>query len=638
MIDSLFGSIYDINFKSAKYHIIIFLMPQSSIFVPSKIVNVDDNGIRTVYIKNEELGRGGFAVVYRVTQQDTNKSYAMKVISKKQYEGSKGQVSLEKLKNEMKIQKSINHQNVVRSKNSFSDEFNYYIILDYCPGKSIRDFLRKNDQGRLNESETRRILKDVIHGVIYLHNHRIIHHDLKLENFLIGSNGKVKLADFGLSIFYNDDDESKPSICGTPNYMSPEILKKDKSANGFKADVWAIGISAFIMLIGRAPFDGGNKEITFDKIKNNELQFPPNIPLSFEARDFIQKTLRKDVSKRPNAIDLLKHPFLMKYDKEQVQLYKLDQPIIPAPPSQKVSLFQKASQFQNIGICPQKRLASSLNNNQLIGSKILTVPTPIRSRSSYNYSGIRNSSINQPSTSSIKISDENENSQKKLNLNTSIKNNNNYCPYENCYSSNINSNNIKNYNIPNFFVSKHLFSNNNLGYLLGNGTVGVCFDDLSRIVMDPNEEFVQYYKNYYSFAEVFKLDELLDVSDDNNRIQKKISLVQKFARIFKKLRHLYELDRAKYDSSIPLHNVKYFVKKSDAVIFKLNDKNIQANFNDYKKMIVFWQTKKTCLFTSFKERCNLVNLNEIIGMNSKCEESKKYNDIKDTIAELSRKI
>lgn len=156
--------------------------------------------------------------------------------------------------------------------------------------------------------------------------------------------------------------------------------------------------------------------------------------------------------------------------------------------------------------------------------------------------------------------------------------------------------------------------------------------------MDPNEEFVQYYKNFNSLAEVFKLNELLDESDDNNRIQRKIALVQKFARIFKKLRHLYDLDRARYDSSIPLHNVKYFVKKNDAVLFKLNDKNIQANFNDYKKMIVFWQTKKTCLFTSFKEKCNLLSLNELIGMNSKCEESKKYNCIKDTIAELSRKI
>ena len=598
-------------------------MPQSSIFVPSKIVNIDDNGIKTVYLRNEELGRGGFAVVYRVTEQDTNKSYAMKVISKKQYEGSKGQTSLDKLKNELKIQKSINHQNVVRSKNSFSDEFNYYIVLDYCPGKSIRDYLRKSNQGRLNESETRRILKDVILGVIYLHNHRIIHHDLKLENYLIGSDGKVKLADFGLSTYFNGE-ESKPSICGTPNYMSPEILKKDKEANGFKSDVWAVGISAFIMLTGKAPFDGGSKEMTFDKIKNSELQFPSSVPLSFEARDFIKMTLRKDVLKRPNAIDLLRHPFIMKYDKEQVQLYKPDQSIVPIPPSQKVPLFQKTS-FQNNGFCMQKRLASSLNNNQMNGSKILTVPTPIRSRSSYNYSG-----INQQLTSSSKISEENENSLKKLN--------NNYCPYENCYTNNINSNIVKNYNIPNFFVSKHLFSRNNLGYLLGNGTVGVCFDDSSRIVMDPNEQFVQYYKNINSFAEVFKLDEFLDMSDNGSSIQKKISLVQKFARIFKKFKHLYELDRVKCDSSIPLHNVKYFVKKNDAVLFKLNDRNIQANFNDYKKMIVFWQTKKACLFTSFKEKCSLLSLNELIGMNSNCDESKKYYLIKDSLTELSRKL
>lgn len=156
--------------------------------------------------------------------------------------------------------------------------------------------------------------------------------------------------------------------------------------------------------------------------------------------------------------------------------------------------------------------------------------------------------------------------------------------------------------------------------------------------MDPNEQFVQYYKNINSFAEVFKLDEFLDMSDNDSSIQKKISLVQKFARIFKKFKHLYELDRVKCDSSIPLHNVKYFVKKNDAVLFKLNDRNIQANFNDFKKMIVFWQTKKACLFTSFKEKCSLLSLNELIGMNSNCDESKKYYLIKDSLTELSRKL
>ena len=128
--------------------------------IPFRIIYTQEDGTKNVFIRNEEIGHGTFAIVYRVTHQSTNNTYAMKVISKEAY--SKSKKALEKLKNEIEIQNFVDHPNVVRSDYSFSDEYNYYLVLEYCPGKTIREYLYNNNNGRLTEPETRKILKDII--------------------------------------------------------------------------------------------------------------------------------------------------------------------------------------------------------------------------------------------------------------------------------------------------------------------------------------------------------------------------------------------------------------------------------------------------------------------------------------------
>ena len=180
-------------------------MTQPQIKAPSTITYTNNNGIKNVFVFHEKLGQGGFAAVYRATLDNSSKNYAIKIIPKEQYDSSKRKSLLEKLKNETHIQKKLNHKNIVQLKLSFEDETNHYIVLEYCPGKSVRDFLRKNLNGHLSEPETRKIINDVIEGLCFLHNRRIIHHDLKLENLLIGSDGKVKIADFGLATILNNE-------------------------------------------------------------------------------------------------------------------------------------------------------------------------------------------------------------------------------------------------------------------------------------------------------------------------------------------------------------------------------------------------------------------------------------------------
>ena len=262
-----------------------------------------DKGATVNYKRHEELGRGGFATVYRVTDVATGKEYALKMIKKERYTKPK---NLEKLKSEIAIQASLNHPNVLRSFGNYEDAKHYYILLELAPGKSVRDLVRS--QRRLPEKKVVEITKDVLRGVGYLHDNRIIHRDLKLENYLIGADGKVKVADFGLSAKLDYDDEKKFTMCGTPNYLCPEILKK--MGHSYEVDIWAIGVSVYVMLFGRQPFDYLKTKLIYEHIKTGNYQFPTETKVSSAAIDFIKATLQINPNLRPSVQALLQHPFI----------------------------------------------------------------------------------------------------------------------------------------------------------------------------------------------------------------------------------------------------------------------------------------------------------------------------------------
>lgn len=597
-------------------------------YVPPVITHTREDGTKNVFTCLEKLGQGGFAVVYKVKHQNTNKIYAMKIISKQLLMNTKGKSYLEKLKNEIQIQKSLIHSNIVQSKISFSDEFNYYIALEYCPGKTISEYLRSNGQGHLNEPEARKVLRDVLNGLIYIHNRKIIHYDLKLENFIIGSDGKVKIADFGLSTFRKDDEEKKnSSICGTPNYMSPEIVMKKDNGSNFASDIWAIGVATFIMLTGRAPFAGFYKDDVYDNIKNCQFSFPPNIPLSMEAKDFIKSILKIDPSKRPSAFDLIKHPFMTKHDSEQIQLYHPSPKAIPSP-TQK---YQSPTKYTPINEYTRTRAGSSIpfynNNIEKIGQIYSQFPSP---SNIYDITH-KNANLNSPSFYMRPIID-NDYSIKKSILNS---------PTKICSENQDGNHKIepplpkqkKSFTIPGNFVVKHSFLREDLVYLLGNGTVGICFGDKSRIVLDPNEEFVQYYNAQSTQLEVYSLIENQEL---NSTIDEKVSLVKKFARAFKKFKNLYDQSRKNTIASIPLHHVSSFIKKDNSVLCKFSNKNVQVNFNDGKKLIIFWNTKKMCISKNIKEKCILFSQNDISKMNANSDELIKYKKTKEMLNALAR--
>ena len=152
--------------------------------------------------------------------------------------------------------------------------------------------------------------------------------------------------------------------------------------------------------------------------------------------------------------------------------------------------------------------------------------------------------------------------------------------------------------------------------------------------MDPNEQFVQIYKNQYS--NVPEVVQLFKTNGENEL--KNVSLVKKMAKSFKKIRFSYDQPSDDYEPSTPLHFVRCFVKNDDCVLFKFNDKNLQVNFNDHMKLIIFWNTKKMCFFRSIKEKSVLLDLKSVASMNSNSEELKKFKNAKILLSNLALTI
>lgn len=166
-------------------------------------------------------------------------------------------------------------------------------------------FLRQ----QLNENETAVIMQQIVDGLKYLHSHNILHRDMKLPNLLVTANMRVKIADFGLATQLSRPDEKHMTMCGTPNYISPEVAMR--TAHGQPADVWGLGIMMYTLLVGRPPFDTDGVASTLKKVVSSELMIPIN--MSVEARDLLDKLLQKDPNCRIQLDDVLRHPFMRKY-------------------------------------------------------------------------------------------------------------------------------------------------------------------------------------------------------------------------------------------------------------------------------------------------------------------------------------
>ncbi|XP_010294762.1 PREDICTED: serine/threonine-protein kinase PLK3-like, partial [Phaethon lepturus] len=177
---------------------------------------------------------GGFARCYEMTDLSSNKTYAVKVIPHSRVAKPHQR---EKITNEIELHRDLHHKHIVKFSHYFEDTENIYIFLEHCSRKSLAHIWKARHT--LLEPEVRYYLKQIISGLKYLHLKGILHRDLKLGNFFINENMELKVGDFGLAACQDISDQKKKTICGTPNYLAPEVLLRQ--GHGPESDVWSLG-------------------------------------------------------------------------------------------------------------------------------------------------------------------------------------------------------------------------------------------------------------------------------------------------------------------------------------------------------------------------------------------------------------
>lgn len=159
----------------------------------------------------------------------------------------------------------------------------------------------------LTEAEVRYLVKQICLACLFLHEKRIVHRDLKLGNLFINEQMELKVGDFGLATRISDGNERKLTLCGTPNYIAPEILLK--KGHGFEADVWSLGCIVYTLVVGKPPFESSDLKETYRRIRHNEFVIPASVPN--EVRQFITKMLQTEPSKRPSMKQIMDDPYLV---------------------------------------------------------------------------------------------------------------------------------------------------------------------------------------------------------------------------------------------------------------------------------------------------------------------------------------
>ena len=252
-------------------------------------------------VKGNLLGSGGFAKVYEYFNNETKTSYAGKIVQKSSL--LKHRIR-QKLISEIKIHKALSHPHIVSLHSYHEDRESIYLFLELCSNNSLSELLKRRK--RLTEKETQFYIYQLLLALDYLHGLKVIHRDIKLGNLLLTDSMELKLADFGLAAKLEYEGERKRTVCGTPNYIAPEVLEGNHS---YEADIWSLGVLIYTLLIGYPPFQTNNVKTTYKRIKSSIYVFPDYVHLSDTAKDLIGKILISDPMKRINLHEIFLHDF-----------------------------------------------------------------------------------------------------------------------------------------------------------------------------------------------------------------------------------------------------------------------------------------------------------------------------------------
>ncbi|XP_003977557.2 calcium/calmodulin-dependent protein kinase type IV [Takifugu rubripes] len=263
-----------------------------------------DGTVEEFYTLSSELGRGATSVVYRCEEKETQKAFALKVLKKT--------IDRKIVRTEIGVLLRLSHPNIIQLKEIFETDTDIALVLELVTGGELFD--RIVERGYYSERDAAHVIKQILEAVAYLHENGVVHRDLKPENLLyadLSLDAPLKIADFGLSKII-DDQVTMKTVCGTPGYCAPEILRGN--AYGPEVDMWSVGVILYILLCGFEPFfDPRGDQYMYSRILNCDYEFvsPWWDEVSLNAKDLVSKLIVLDPRQRLNVREALDHPWVL---------------------------------------------------------------------------------------------------------------------------------------------------------------------------------------------------------------------------------------------------------------------------------------------------------------------------------------
>ena len=513
--------------------------------VEEKIIKVTGDVQTRKYFKGRLLGKGGFAKCYEFTCSENKKIFAAKVVAKSGLVKSRAK---QKLISEIKIHKSLHHPQIVAFEHYFEDTENVYILLEMCQNQTLNELLKRRK--RLTEIEVQCYIVQLIKALKYLHSHRVIHRDLKLGNLFLTEKMELKVGDFGLATKLDFEGERKRTVCGTPNYIAPEILD-GKTGHSYEVDIWSLGVIIYTLIIGKPPFETRDVKTTYKRIKMNAYTFPESAIISEAAKNLISQILVLDPGKRPTLDQILTHDFF----NQGTSIPKL----LPTSTLACTPSLSYIRQFM-----PEAG-KDGIVNKPVTTTKLIDKPT-----------GNNNGTA------------ENKNEKEEKNL-----------------AVNIPSQGDPSLKGPDTWVKKWVdySSKYGLGYLLSNGFSGVFFNDSSKIILNPKTKWFFYIERRVSDKQ--EIISSYNMDDYPKDLQKKVTLLNHFKNYLEGETNPSEPSNGTEGENTnggnngenqnnnepdkkdkPFTYVKKWMRTRHAIMFRLSNKIVQVCFQDKTEIIL----------------------------------------------------
>ena len=596
--------------------------------IEEKIKDINSKEKIRKYTKGKLLGRGGFAHCYEFTCQDNNKIFAAKVINKENLSQPRQK---QKLLIEIKIHKSLHHNQVVAFEHNFEDKDNVYILLELCQNQTLNELLKRRKT--LTEIEVQCYIIQLIKGLQYLHSHKIIHRDLKLGNLFLTDKMELKIGDFGLATKLDFDGEKKRTVCGTPNYIAPEVLSGGE--HSYEVDVWAIGIIIYTLLIGRAPFESKDLNTTYKKIKEIDYKIPENAKMSYAAMKLVKRILVKNPDERPSFDEILMDDFF----NQGIAIPKLLPSAALATPPSLEYIKRYIPNIDKNGISQLHQKEKLEEEAKLADEKAKELEKEKAKELEKEKENKSESNKEKKTESNISNKEKTEESSTKESSNVNVNKviENNTPEPKNEEKKEENKDKLKG---PEVFITKWVdySSKYGIGYLLNNELIGVYFNDCTKLIYNPRIRKISFIERkvtkekdmMYTFA----------VNETPKELQKKVLIFQNFKKYFdeenpKKLEKMKEQKakikkksktltekamkekeekeklelKLKEEKEIEKEGESVFLRKwmktNQAIIFRLSNKTIQVIFKDRSEIILFGE------FVSYKDKKDVTKVMKI---------------------------